>query len=168
MQFVVWGIVGILGLSVVTAFARVSGSAVLAVLHDMLPTNLVLAWVVLGIGLITRNWALAVTAALLAGWHIGLIVTRRTVDETPGWVASAPRLRLAVANVNAGLRSTLKRLGIKVIAVRKSLAVPLGKRPEEVQRVFAGPVIEVAVVVVREGRGLPCVFLARRLHSHPL
>ena len=105
VQFVVWGIVGILGLSVVTAFARVSGSAVLAVLHDMLPTNLVLAWVVLGIGLVTRNWALAVTSALLAGCHVGLVVTRRTVDQVPAWVASAPRLRVAVANVYIGNRT---------------------------------------------------------------
>ena len=129
VQFVMWGIVGILALSVVTAFARVSGSVVLAVLHDMLPTNLVLAWVVLAIGLVWRNWALAVTAALLAGWHVGLIVTRRSVDETPGWVASAPRLRLAVANVYIGNRTPADSVA-SLLATDADLMVVTERNPD--------------------------------------
>lgn len=105
MQFVTWGLVAILALSVVTAIARVSSSVVLVVLHDMLPVNLVVAWGVLVLGLATREWALAVTSALLAGYHIGLLVTRHRVDDAPAWVASAPRLRLAVANVYIGNRT---------------------------------------------------------------
>ncbi len=124
-----WGIVGILGLSVVTAFARVSGSVVLAVLHDMLPTNLVLAWVVLAIGLVTRNWALAVTAALLAGCHLGLVVSRRTADETPGWVALAPRLRLAVANVYIGNRTPADSVA-SLLATDADLLVVTERNPD--------------------------------------
>ena len=100
-----WGLVVFLTLSVVTAMARVSSSVVLVVLHDMLPVNLVVAWGVLALGLVTREWALAVTAALLAGYHLGLLVTRRSTDGVPTWVASAPRLRLAVANVYIGNRT---------------------------------------------------------------
>ncbi len=105
MQFVLWGLVVVLALSVVTALARVSRSVVLVVLHDMLPVNLVVAWGVLVLGLLTRHWALAVTAGLLASYHVGLLVSRRTVNGVPTWVASAPRLRLAVANVYIGNRT---------------------------------------------------------------
>ena len=105
MQFVLWGLVVVLTLSAVTALARVSGSVVLVVLHDMLPVNLVVAWGVLVLGLVTREWLLAVTAALLASYHLGLLVTRRTMDGVPTWVASAPRLRLAAANVYIGNRT---------------------------------------------------------------
>ena len=97
-----WGLVAILALSVVTAIARVGGSVVLAVLHDMLPVNLVVAWAILVIGLVTREWVLAVTAALLAGYHVGLLATRHRVDDAPAWAASALRLRVTVANVYIG------------------------------------------------------------------
>ncbi len=100
-----WGLVAILALSVVTAIAGIGGSVVVAVLHDMLPVNLVVAWAILVVGLVTREWVLAVTAALLGGYHVGLLATRHRVDDAPAWVASAPRLRLAVANVYIGNRT---------------------------------------------------------------
>ena len=56
-----WGLVVVLTLSVVTAMARVSSSVVLVVLHDMLPVNLVVAWGVFVLALVSREWLLAVT-----------------------------------------------------------------------------------------------------------
>ena len=97
-----WGLVVVLTLSVLTAMARVSHSVVLVVLHDMLPVNLVVAWAILVVGLVTREWVLAVTAALLVGYHVGLLATRHRVDDAPAWAASAPRLRVTVANVYIG------------------------------------------------------------------
>ncbi len=59
---------------------------------------------------------------------------------------------LAIADMNAGFRRSLKGFGIEVVAVGQGLPIPLGKRPNQVHRVVARSVIEVRVVVFREVR----------------
>ena len=70
---------------------------------------------------------------------------------------TSPVLRFRTRTRVVGAR--LQRLGVEVVAVRERLRVPVAEGPEEVQRVVAGAVVEVAVVVVGEGRAFPASFL---------
>ena len=85
------------------------------------------------------------------------IVVRSQVDE----LAHLARLAVADADLRRGRR--FEWLGIEVVAVRPRLAVPLVERGQQVEGIVAGPVIEIAVVVVAE-HGFARFLLVRGLH----
>jgi hypothetical protein len=62
----------------------------------------------------------------------------------------------------------VQRLGVEVVPVRQRLRIPVREGLQQVQRVVAGTVIEVAVVVFGEGGRLLdlLVFLVNGLHQH--
>ncbi|MBK5288231.1 MAG: endonuclease/exonuclease/phosphatase family protein [Acidimicrobiia bacterium] len=99
MSDVMWGVVGALDLLVLALLLNISWFAWLAVFHDGSPVVLTASWIPLIYGIATGHWAIAIAASLLAGIHLGLVVPRLMKDPVPPWVASAPRTRLAVANV---------------------------------------------------------------------
>ncbi len=98
-----WLICGLLGVIVVAHLVQRSMSIdegpVLAVGYDLLPLALFAAPVICVVAVITAHHALAVTAGLLTIYHVAHIVPRMISDRVPRWARSAPRVRLAVANV---------------------------------------------------------------------
>lgn len=102
MPYLGWGVVALLGLGAMTWIGSVSRFAGIALVHDMLPVLLCLAWLVLPYGLVTQQWLLAAMAALLVGFHLKLVLPRVFADPAPAWVPSAAQLTVAVANVYVG------------------------------------------------------------------
>jgi endonuclease/exonuclease/phosphatase (EEP) superfamily protein YafD len=72
---------------------------VLAIAYDMLPLALFAAPLVAVLAVASSHMLLAAFAALLTVYHLVLVVPRTVSDRIPRWARSAPRLRLAVANV---------------------------------------------------------------------
>lgn len=72
---------------------------VLAVVYDVLPLLLLPAVGILLVAAISGRWWLALLAALLTGYELLLVVPRLTTRPRPSWAATAPRLRLVMANV---------------------------------------------------------------------
>ena len=70
---------------------------------------------------------------------------------------------LAVLDPDVGGGRRGQRLHVQVVPGGPRLAIPVGVRPQQVERVVAGAVVEVAVVVLRELRLLVRLLL-RRLH----
>lgn len=70
-----------------------------AVVEDAQIWLLTIAWVVLVVALVNGWWYVAAGAALLAAYHVALVVPRVVANRVPGWVAAAPRAHLVVANV---------------------------------------------------------------------
>ena len=98
-----WLIVAGLGAVVVTHRVQTmlpvnEGSAV-AVLYDVLPLLLFAAPVIAIWALVTGHLLLAAAAGVLMAYQLFLVIPRLRRDPTPGWVRTAPRLRLMVANV---------------------------------------------------------------------
>ena len=94
-----WTIVVALGLVVGSVVVGRTGHAAIAVVQDGLPFVLVLAWIVTVLAAVTGHWLLAVVGIALVAYHVRLLLPRVLPDHMPRWVASAPRLRLLVANV---------------------------------------------------------------------
>lgn len=106
MQYAVWVVLALLVLSAITAVAAISRTGFLAVLHDTMPVNLVLAWVALLYGLVTGNWPVVAVAASLAVFQVVLLAPRVVARPVPRWVESAPNLTIGVANVFVGNRTS--------------------------------------------------------------
>ena len=77
----------------------VDEGSVIAVAYDVLPLVLFLAPVIAIGALITGHLLLAFAAAALTAYHAVLVVPRLVSDHIPAWARTAPRFRLAVANV---------------------------------------------------------------------
>ncbi|MCU1396616.1 MAG: hypothetical protein JWM34_5044 [Ilumatobacteraceae bacterium] len=125
-----WLICASLGAIVVTHrlqlwFAVDEGSAV-ALAYDMLPIALCATPVIAIWSLLSGHLLLATAATLLVGYHLTLVVPRLVADRIPEWAHSAPRLRLAVANVyidNPTPRAAAEQLvhcGADVIIIAES------------------------------------------------
>jgi endonuclease/exonuclease/phosphatase (EEP) superfamily protein YafD len=94
-----WLLIGSLALIVVSSWLNVSLHAGVAIAQDAMVSILFLAWAVLVIAILTREWLLAIPAGLLAVYHLFLLWPRLTANRLPKWVERAPRLQLLVANV---------------------------------------------------------------------
>jgi endonuclease/exonuclease/phosphatase (EEP) superfamily protein YafD len=94
-----WAGVGVLVVVVVTWIARFSPGRVLTAYHDGLPIALSGAWVALGYALATHHWVLASTAGAIVAFHLAIVFPRRIARRRPAWVADAPEITIAVANV---------------------------------------------------------------------
>lgn len=57
------------------------------------------AWIVLVAALVTREWAIAALATIVAVSHLAFCLPAATADEVPTWVADAPTFSMFVANV---------------------------------------------------------------------
>jgi endonuclease/exonuclease/phosphatase (EEP) superfamily protein YafD len=79
-------------------FSVDEGSAI-AVAYDVLPLVLFLAPVIAVAALVTGHLLLGLTGAVLTAYHAVLVVPRLVSARMPAWARSAPRFRLAVANV---------------------------------------------------------------------
>ncbi|MCU1389503.1 MAG: Endonuclease/exonuclease/phosphatase [Ilumatobacteraceae bacterium] len=98
-----WVACAVLGAIVLThrvhlAISVDEGSTV-AIAYDLLPLALFVTPVIAIWSLASGHLLLAAAAAILAGYHLTLIVPRLTHDRIPEWAHSAPRLTLVFANV---------------------------------------------------------------------
>lgn len=57
------------------------------------------AWIILVVSIVSRQWALAVPAAVVAVSHLCFCVPAATADDVPEWVVDAPTISVFVANV---------------------------------------------------------------------
>src|SRR4051794_38925338 len=73
--------------------------APMAVLFDAMPLWLIVALLLSALELITGHWLAGGIAVTLAAYFLVLIVPRLHRIAPPRWARTAPRLRLAVANV---------------------------------------------------------------------
>ncbi|MCU1397537.1 MAG: Endonuclease/exonuclease/phosphatase [Acidimicrobiales bacterium] len=80
------------------AFSVDEGSTV-AIAYDLLPLALFITPVIAVWSLVSGHLLLAAAAAILAGYHLSLILPRLTRDRIPAWAHTAPHLRLVFANV---------------------------------------------------------------------
>lgn len=94
-----WGVVTVLAVVVLTWWSGVDRFAFLAMVHDSLPVVLSLAWVVGAYALYADWWPLAAAAAVFVGVHLAIVLPPLARGPVPAWVASAPRLSVALANV---------------------------------------------------------------------
>ena len=100
-----WAVVAFLSVVVATWLAGISWFAWLAAFHDGLPVVLVGAWIALVYGAVTRQWLLAAGGGVLVLFHLAITVPRMFSATVPDWVAGAPRITLAAANVFVGNRT---------------------------------------------------------------
>lgn len=100
-----WAVVAFLSVVVATWLAGISWFAWLAAFHDGLPIVLAGAWIVLGYGAVTRQWLLAASGGVLVLFHLAITVPRMFSVTPPDWVAGAPRITVAAANVFIGNRT---------------------------------------------------------------
>jgi endonuclease/exonuclease/phosphatase (EEP) superfamily protein YafD len=100
-----WAVIAILCVVVATWAAGVSRFAFLAMVHDSLPVVLVGAWVATGYGVATERWVLTASAGVLLGVHGMVVAPRVSARRSPEWVDTAPRVRVAMANVFVGNRT---------------------------------------------------------------
>lgn len=117
-----WAILAILALVVVTWAVGVSRFAFLALVHDSFPMVLTLAWLVLGYGLGTEQWALAGVAGVFVAIHLAVVVPRVLAAPVPEWVNTAPRLSVALANVFVD-NQTPNAAATELVATRSDLLV---------------------------------------------
>ena len=125
-----WIVCAVLGAIVVThrlqLLLSVDEGSTVAVAYDMLPLVLFAAPVIAIVSLLSGHLLLASAAGLLAAYHLTLIVPRLRADRIPSWTRTAPRLRLAVANVyvdNPTPRDSARQLvrcGADVIIIAES------------------------------------------------
>lgn len=98
-----WAVVAMLAAVVIThrvqIWFHVDEGAVLATTYDVLPLLLLLAPLIAVVAFISDHLLLAAGGAALALYLPVLVVPRFRSSEVPTWAASAPRFKLAVANV---------------------------------------------------------------------
>ena len=125
-----WVICAALGAVVVTHrlqhMLSVDEGSTVAIAYDMLPLALFVAPVIAIWALLSGHLLLAAAGAILVAYHLTMIVPRLTSDRIPPWAHSAPRMRLAVANVyidNPTLQAAAEQLaglGADVIVIAES------------------------------------------------
>lgn len=122
----VWIVVLVVGAVALSTLAGYDGNAALAVAQDALPLLLLLSWPIALVALLRRHWLLLVVSLALGATQLAYVAPELRQDDAPAWAATAPRLRVLVANVYVDNRDfehtarTLLRAGADVIAVLES------------------------------------------------
>lgn len=96
---VAWVVLAALAALSLSVALGVTGHAAMAVAQDAQIYLLGVAWVIGVVASVTGHWLLAAAAAVLAVHHVALVAPRLTPNRVPRWVATAPRMRVAVVNV---------------------------------------------------------------------
>ena len=100
-----WAVVAFLSVVVTAWLVGISWFAWLAAFHDGLPVVLAGAWIAMVYGAVTRQWFLAAGGGVLVLFHLAITVPRMFSATVPDWVAGAPRITVAAANVFVGNRT---------------------------------------------------------------
>ena len=98
-----WMVVAVLAAIVVTrrlpSVLSIEEGSGLAIVYDVLPILLILAWLIEVVALSTGHWLLALVAGGLCVYHLVLLVPRLIAARRPWWTRDAPTIDIVVANV---------------------------------------------------------------------
>ena len=118
--------VGLPAVVVVSLVGRVRSLAMVALLQDSSPLLFSLTWPALVLALVTRHWSVAAIASVVVVYHARLLAGLVRARRAPAWVATAPTLTVAAANVyvdNAGVDECARQLlatGADVLVVTET------------------------------------------------